>query len=496
MCVFSLVLSICLLEGLCDDVVVRLDRDGDLELRVVLHGALDAELRVVVATPRASCNAVVDVPAEHELRAALGVLCAVEHHAKAAVDDLAPADATAVVQRNPRRATEAVAAEVLDSHVGSERRAVVDVGGLAVRRVRAADVVVVARDVHRRLQSAVSHGVVEREGDRGAPERVRVQDACLRADDELVLLGLDDPLVVVVVLLRESLGGALGELRDDLRGDLVGEGEVGRVAGRAHPPEGAEAEREDVAHDVLDVGRVLERAVLLEDVRASARALQQEGVAVVPEAHALRTEFVDDGDVAAQALVDLVLELLRVVRHHGVGLLEGESGGVVPAVEGVVEGGLVGPELGDEVVCEEALEEVHDVALVGDGDGLLLLLRLPRDADDFLDVVDDDVDPSLLVALLRRRRVHFGDDADDSADARSLALCAAHAAETTRYEQLPVKILAEKKNYLLLKRQMGKKMGKMGKNWLNKARGVSDGIWGEWEMNKVQNKKERTKRNK
>jgi len=55
------------------------------------------------------------------------------------------------VQRDPGGATEAVADAVLDGHVGTQRRPVVDVGCLAVRAVSAAHVVVVAADDHRTL---------------------------------------------------------------------------------------------------------------------------------------------------------------------------------------------------------------------------------------------------------------------------------------------------------------------------------------------------------
>ncbi len=56
----------------------------------------------------------------------------------ATVDDLAPTNAATVVQAHPCGAAEGVAYHVVNSHVGAELRAVVDVAGLAEWRVGAA----------------------------------------------------------------------------------------------------------------------------------------------------------------------------------------------------------------------------------------------------------------------------------------------------------------------------------------------------------------------
>ncbi len=64
-----------------------------------------------------SGDAVGHVPVEHLIGAPVGVFGAVEDEAEAAVDDFAPTDAAAVVQRHPGGAAEAVADAVLNGHV-------------------------------------------------------------------------------------------------------------------------------------------------------------------------------------------------------------------------------------------------------------------------------------------------------------------------------------------------------------------------------------------
>ena len=65
------------------------------------------------------------------------VIGAVNHHSEAAIDDLAPADPAAIVDRYPRCTTETVPYDVLDGHVGSKLGAVVNVRSLPERGIGA-----------------------------------------------------------------------------------------------------------------------------------------------------------------------------------------------------------------------------------------------------------------------------------------------------------------------------------------------------------------------
>ncbi len=73
----------------------------------------------------------------------LGQLAAIEDHSEAPVDDLAPTHATSVVNGYPGRAPEAVPDHIVYGHVGCKSAAVIDVARFPVRRVGAADVMVI-----------------------------------------------------------------------------------------------------------------------------------------------------------------------------------------------------------------------------------------------------------------------------------------------------------------------------------------------------------------
>eukprot|EP00754_Rhynchopus_humris_P038081 Rhum_TRINITY_DN20769_c0_g1::Rhum_TRINITY_DN20769_c0_g1_i1::g.172175::m.172175 len=415
-----------------DHVIVGVVGHSDVELRVRLHRPLGRKLGTRVASPGAAGDAVVDVPVQHRLQVPLGLVGAVQHHAEAAVHHLSPPDAAAVVQRHPRRATEGVADEVLHGHVRAEHGPVADVRRLAVGRVRARDVVVVAAQDHGRRDAAVLHRLVEGARQPPAAHIVRVQDARLAAHDELVLGGALDPLDVVRHLLLDLGRRLLHLLRQHLGGELVRHHQVGRVARRAHPavrPKAVvEAHR---AHDVLDVRGVDEAgAVLLHDVRARTRRLQEEGVAVVPEVHALLAQAVDVVRVHAQRLLHLRLELLGLLRHHHLRLLERRAVRVVAAGPWVVQRRLVRAQVHLHAALVHALEHLDDVADVAHGNRLALGRRRLHEVDGLVDVLRQVCAPPLLEALLRRHRVHLRHDRGHTCDHARLRLRAAHAAET------------------------------------------------------------------
>mmetsp|Transcript_7983 Transcript_7983/g.28495 ORF Transcript_7983/g.28495 Transcript_7983/m.28495 type:complete len:258 (-) Transcript_7983:2853-3626(-) len=255
-------------------------------------------------------------------------------------------------------------------------------------------------------------------------------------------------MVVLVVAARHLAVVATRRValaRDDGGRDAVRDLEIARVAARAHPPERAEAQREDIAHDVLHVRRVLEHvcgrlAVIgngRQHVGARARALEQERVAVVPEPHATRRQLVDGLHLHPQRLLHELLEPRRVLCHDLVGLLERHLVRVVAAAEGVVAGGLVGAELHEQLLLVgQPAPQVDDVAVVADGDGHGRGARVLDHDDARLQVVGDAVYPSLLVPLDDGVLVDLSDDADRAADDRGLSLRTRHAAEAGREEDL------------------------------------------------------------
>ena len=315
----------------------------DLQAWLHLHGAIDGPLRALVPRPAPARDAIVDIPVEHGPQAAFAVFASIDQHPEAAVHHLAPSDATAVVQADPRGATEPVADEVLDSHVCGERGAVVDVGGLAVRAVGPTHVVVVAAEHHWAFQTAILDGVVEGRCDFRPALGVCIQDAGLGAHHQLVRLGLSNPTQVVLHLLLDVRRRLGHQALKHVGGDAVRDVEVCRIAAAAHPAERPKSVVEaHGAHDVLDVRRVLEALTFrVHDVRAGTACFQQEGVPVIEEVRATGGVLVDRIRVTLQRRLDQGFELVRVFGHHCVGRLEVEAHGVIATSPWVVERRLV-----------------------------------------------------------------------------------------------------------------------------------------------------------
>ena len=123
------------------------------------------------------------------------------------------------------------------------------------------------------------------------------------------------------------------------------------------------------------------------------------------------------------------MEVLLVVVEHMGALLEGDAHRAVAAVIGVVAGGLVGKQVDVDVLCQAVLQQIYDVAVVGDGDRLFLLHVLLGPLEYLIQVVADQADPALIVTGLDAAFVHFGEHTHGPGDFRRLGLSAAHAAQ-------------------------------------------------------------------
>lgn len=353
---------------------------GPLITNLILTSDVGGKTSVGIARPGTTSHTIVDIPEQHAFKTDVSGLATVEDHTEATVHDFTPTDTTAVVEGNPGGATESIANAVLDSHISAVGGSILNVGGLTERGVGARDVMVITRNHNRSGQFTASDSVVEGTGDGGTGVTISVENTSLRAHNELVGAGLLDPLKVIGQLGTYRSGRSRGDvIAEDLSGDLVGLLQIAFQTGSANPAERTEAEREDVAHDILDVGRIAEAAdavgllaFLGEDVGTSTRSLQQEAVTVIPEEHATSGKLVDGGDLTSQGFLDEGLELDGVIVHHLAGFLEGELDRVVAAHPRVVERGLIGAEFDQELVFfSETFPEVDDVTQEADGEGFL-----------------------------------------------------------------------------------------------------------------------------
>ena len=150
-------------------------------------------------------------------------------------------------------------------------------------------------------------------------------------------------------------------------------------------------------------------------------------------------ELADHLIVMLQGLVDQDLaEAFGVLVEHLGALFEGEALRAVAAVVRHVAGGLVAHQVDMDVVVIQVLQQVHHVAVIGDGVGLALAASclLSRFSGPHPELSDfgDSPSPGCNGSSIRDI-VHLGNDGNGAGDLRSLALGAAHAAQTGGDEQ-------------------------------------------------------------
>ena len=299
----------------------------------------------------------------------------------------------------------------------------------------------VAPQHHGSRDAALGDGPVERLGDLHAPFAVGIENARLRPDDQPVAPGLANPVNIVVQLPPDVVGSRLPDLLQHFGGQRVGRFEVFGLPRGADPAERPEAVVEEHgSHDVLHVGGIAEASALARHRGPGARGFQQEGIAVVEEIHSPVGQFVDGIDLPPQRLLHTLSKTPRLLGHHLVRRLVAQPHGIVTARPGVVQRGLVRTQVYRNLLRGQPLPEVHDVAHIGHRHGLFRLDSLTDTQDQLIQRFMQLVDPSLLVAFLRRLGVDLGDDRHHARNIARLGLRSRHATETRRDEQHPARI--------------------------------------------------------
>ena len=107
-----------------------------------------------------------------------------------------------------------------------------------------------------------------------------------------------------------------------------------------------------------------------------------------------------------------------------------------------MERGLVRAEIHRNILGRESLPEIHDVAHIGQRDGLLVLHRLSDARDKLVQILVQLIDPALVVTLAGGERIDLGCDAHDPGDVSGLRLRSRHSAQTGGHEEHALHILS------------------------------------------------------
>ena len=344
------------------------------------------------------------------------------------------------MQGDVTHAARGVARIALRGHFGHDIRAVLNIGRLAERRVRAAGIVMVAAKDDRADLPVANH-FVEFERQIHAPHRILIENAALCTDDEPVLLRVAHPDVVVVVLIAPVVRA------DIFRGGHVGLVQILRLPAQAAPAERAVAiVKQARAEDILDVGREHKAiqivfAIFTDRFHAGIVDRLQEAVAVIEEIGAPVVEFADHLIVVLQRFIDQSAERLRLLSQHPRTLGKTQALWAVAAVVRHMAGGLVAHQIDVHLLFVQIFQQIDDIAMVGDRAGLAVFLARQRDLDRLGQICRSVADPALCEARIDAGLVNLGDDGRRAGDLRRLALCARHAAKACRDEQPSGQIL-------------------------------------------------------
>ena len=330
-----------LLQHLIKESVIHEEGDGDVvEVGVLLVELARGRQRILIASPRTASYTAHDVPSHSLTEDFVYTTATIEDHTKASVDRLTDTDATTVVQSDEAHTTSTVTRKALDSHVGHNVTTVTYIGCLAEGAIRTAHIVVVTTD-HDRTNLATTYHIVELKCDLQTARSVLVEDTRLGTDDELILLGVTYPYIVVTILLTTIWVYALHSSVVCLDQILV-------IVAEAYPAEWTIAVVKELrSHNILyiawpDEAILVVYAIARDLLNASIKASLHKGITIVKEVSATSHQSLDSLVVTVQTLVHLLAEVLSVVSEQVGALLKGKRYRAVTTLVDSVTARLIG----------------------------------------------------------------------------------------------------------------------------------------------------------
>ena len=243
------------------------------------------------------------------------------------------------MQGNQAHAARAVSGKTLHCHICHDIAAVLDIGRFTERRVRTADIVMVASQ-HDGADFSVAYHLIEAQGYIHASHGILIKDTRLRADYQIVLLRIANPIVVIQIL--PATCGV-----DTFHRRTVGLHQVFMFSTEAHPAERTiTIIKQFRSHYVFHIAGK-DEAVLIISVPsnfAHAGIVDgfHEGVTIIEEVRAVFHQPFYSLEMTLQGSIHQTPELRRILVQHMGTLLKRQSDGTVTALVGGMAGSLVG----------------------------------------------------------------------------------------------------------------------------------------------------------
>ncbi len=134
--------------------------------------------------------------------------------------------------------------------------------------------------------------------------------------------------------------------------------------------------------------------------------------------------------MSVQGLVYFLDEVIAVFMQFYGSFLEGHADRAVAAVVNIMARSLVGKQINVEILFYCCFEQVYDIAVISDGDGLPGRELFASQLEDCIDIIHDHIHPALVVSGLDSGKIYFRENTDRVGDIGCLWLCAAHAAKS------------------------------------------------------------------
>ena len=292
---------------------------------------------------------------------------------------------------------------------------------------------------HDRTYFAITYHFIEFQGDVHTPDGILIENTGLGTYYQLVLFCIANPNPVVHVLPSAFL-------RNTFHGSSVGLDQIFMFPAETNPTERSVTIIEQFrSHDVFHVRWPDEAVFFIHTVAGDFLHSGivdgfHERIAVIEEISTLCHQCLDGFKVSFQTFVHFRFESRSVFLQKTGTFLEADARRTIATFIYCMTRCLVTEEFDVYAMVQCIFQQVHHIAMIGDGARTLFFHGFVGQLVSFLQIGSDVLHPTLVMTCSDTRIIHFGNDGRCSGYFGCFRLGTAHASQARGHEQMTIQI--------------------------------------------------------
>ena len=146
----------------------------------------------------------------------------IKNHTKTTINNFTPADTTTIVEGNPSSTTNSITNTILNSHISTISRTILNIRSLTERRISTRDIMMITRNYNRSSKFTTSNSIIESTSNCSTSITISIKNTSLTTNYKLISSSLFNPLKIISQLSTNRSRRLRSKvLTEDLSSNLI-----------------------------------------------------------------------------------------------------------------------------------------------------------------------------------------------------------------------------------------------------------------------------------